>query len=241
MTQLVVNDLSKRFGTIQVIEGLNLSLPQGSRHAIIGPNGAGKTTLFNILSGWFRPDSGTIEIGGQRIGGRGPQAAVRAGVARSFQKNTLFDGLSVRENLWLALNASRRRKALRAGIEEELARVSAVMELDLWLDHDTKTLSYGQKRQLEVALTLAAHPRILLLDEPAAGTSPAERATLVRLLGSLPRDLTLVLVEHDMDVVFGVCDGITVLNYGRVIVTGAHEAVRNNAEVREAYLGRDNG
>lgn len=237
MTKLVVKGLSKSFGAIKVIESFDLSLVQGSRHAIIGPNGAGKTTLFNMLSGWFPPDSGTIEIDGRTVIHRTPQAIARAGVARSFQKNTLFDGLSVRESLWLALNA--RRKALTGDLREELARVSAMMELDTRLDHATNTLSYGQKRQLEVALALATGPQVLLLDEPAAGTSPAERATLVNLLGGLPLDLTLVLVEHDMDVVFGVCDGITVLNYGRVVISGNPEAVRNNADVREAYLGRD--
>jgi len=239
MSGLVVRGLSKSFGAIKVIESFDLTLRPGERHAVIGPNGAGKTTLFNMLSGWLAPDSGTIEIDGQEIRGRGPTAICHAGVARSFQRNTLFGRLTVHESLWLALNASRKRGALTGDLAAELGRIAAMMELDTRLGRETDTLSYGQKRQLEVALALACQPRILLLDEPAAGTSPAERATLVRLLGGLPGDLSLVLVEHDMDVVFGVCEAITVLNYGRVVISADPGTVRNDPDVRMAYLGRE--
>lgn len=239
MTHLSVRGLSKSFGALSVIDKFDLELPQGSRHALIGPNGAGKTTLFNMLSGWLTPDSGTVCIGGSSIIGISPQNVTRAGMARSFQKNALFDELTVGESLWLAINARKSRGHLEGTESETLHDVARQMELEAVLDTHTNTLSYGQKRQLEVALSLACGPDILLLDEPASGTSPAERAKLVRLLSSLPEHLTLLLVEHDMDVVFGVCDGITVLNYGCIVASGSPDEIKRDPAVRAAYLGRD--
>ena len=172
----------------------------------------------------------------------------QAGLARSFQKNTLFDGLTVAESLRLAVQAHSpvrfnfmqpARKF--GGLQQRAHEIARQMELESVFHRDVKTLSYGQKRQLEVGLALACSPKILLLDEPAAGTSPAERATLVRLLTTLPDDVTLLLVEHDMDVVFGVCSRITVLNYGRVVASGTPDEVRRDPEVRAAYLGESAG
>ena len=244
MSQLSVSDISKSFGALKVIDKFDLDLAVGERHAVIGPNGAGKTTLFNMISGWIPPDTGRIEVEGLDITGRSPQAVTQAGLARSFQKNTLFDGLTVAESLRLAVQAHSpvRFNFLQparkfGGLQQRAHEIARQMELETVFDRDVNTLSYGQKRQLEVGIALACSPKILLLDEPAAGTSPAERATLVRLLTTLPDDVTLLLVEHDMDVVFGVCERITVLNYGRVVASGTPDEIRRDPEVRAAYLG----
>ena len=244
MSQLTVSGISKSFGALRVIDRFDLDLAVGERHAIIGPNGAGKTTLFNMISGWIAPDSGRIEIEGLDITGRPQQAVTQAGLARSFQKNTLFDELSVAESLRLAVQAHSPARfnffqpARRFGaLQQRAHEIARQMELENVFPRQVRTLSYGQKRQLEVGLALACSPKILLLDEPAAGTSPAERTTLVRLLTSLPSDVTLLLVEHDMDVVFGVCSRVTVLNYGRVVASGSPDEVRRDPHVRAAYLG----
>ncbi|MCB1480485.1 MAG: ABC transporter ATP-binding protein [Rhodobiaceae bacterium] len=248
MSQLSVSDISKSFGALKVIDKFDLDLAVGERHAVIGPNGAGKTTLFNMISGWIPPDTGRIEVEGLDITGRSPQAVTQAGLARSFQKNTLFDGLTVAESLRLAVQAHSpvRFNFLQparkfGGLQQRAHEIARQMELETVFDRDVNTLSYGQKRQLEVGIALACSPKILLLDEPAAGTSPAERATLVRLLTTLPDDVTLLLVEHDMDVVFGVCERITVLNYGRVVASGTPDEIRRDPEVRAAYLGESAG
>ncbi|MFN0263703.1 ABC transporter ATP-binding protein [Tepidamorphus sp. 3E244] len=248
MTQLAVSNISKSFGALRVIDKFDLELKTGERHAVIGPNGAGKTTLFNMISGWLTPDTGTIKVEGKDLTGHSPQSVTQSGLARSFQKNTLFDGLTVGESLRLAVQAhskarfnflqpARRFKSINRRAHE----VARQMELENVFGSQVKALSYGQKRQLEVGLALACSPKILLLDEPAAGTSPAERATLVRLLTTLPDDVTLLLVEHDMDVVFGVCSHITVLNYGRIVASGTPDEVRRDPEVRAAYLGESAG
>ncbi|MFC5384768.1 ABC transporter ATP-binding protein [Aquamicrobium segne] len=243
--QLQINNVTKRFGGLRIIEGFDLELQAGARHAIIGPNGAGKTTLFNMISGWLVPTSGNISIDGKNIAGMSPEKVTEAGLARSFQKNTLFEGLSVLESLRLSIQArSRARFNFLAAassfkdIIEQACIAAEKMNLQDVLDRQVKTLSYGQKRQLEVAMALACSPKILLLDEPAAGTSPAERTLLMQLLNELPKEMTLLLVEHDMDVVFGVCSQITVLNYGRAVVTGTPEEIRQNEDVRAAYLGK---
>ena len=244
MSQLSIKDISKSFGALGVIDKFDLELNVGDRHAVIGPNGAGKTTLFNMVSGWIPPDKGSIEIEGLDITNHSPQQVTQAGLARSFQKNTLFDGLTVAESLRLSVQATSnvRFNFLQparsfGGLQQRAHEIARQMELEPVFHREVKTLSYGQKRQLEVGMALACSPKILLLDEPAAGASHAERSTLVRLLTNLPRNVTLLLVEHDMDVVFGVCSQITVLNYGRIVASGTPEEVRNDPEVRAAYLG----
>lgn len=248
MSQLSIDGVSKSFGALRVIDSFDLDLKAGDRHAVIGPNGAGKTTLFNMISGWITPDTGKIEIEGLDVTGHSPQSITQAGLARSFQKNTLFEGLTVAESLRLAVQSHSAARfnflqsARRFGsLQQQAHEIATQMELDTVFHADVKTLSYGQKRQLEVGLALACTPKVLLLDEPAAGTSPGERATLVRLLTTLPERITLLLVEHDMDVVFGVCDTITVLNYGRIVASGPPDEVRADPEVRAAYLGESVG
>jgi len=245
MAALEIDGLSKSFGALSVISNLTMSIADGERHAVIGPNGAGKTTLFNLITGWLACDRGTVRVDGTDIAGLPPQEVTRRGVARSFQRNTLMNGLSVDENLRLAAQAQDRSRfrlfADRRSFQAVLDRTRQAadrMQLGSVLDRTVNELSYGQKRQLEVAMALCSDPRILLLDEPAAGTSPAERAQLVELIKGLPREVTLVLVEHDMDVVFDVCQKITVLSYGKVLASGSPDSVRNSAHVREAYLGK---
>jgi branched-chain amino acid transport system ATP-binding protein len=245
MAALVLEDLTMSFGALEVIKDISLDIESGERHAIIGPNGAGKTTLFNLITGWLKPKRGRILLDGQSIAGMSPRRLSYRGLARSFQRNTLFEGLTVEENLRLACQAHRRAKYDPArdrtaykDILEKAHAAAETMALGDSLSKPVDELAYGQKRQLEVGIALCADPKILLLDEPAAGTSPGERTQLISLIGDLPRNVTLVLVEHDMDVVFEVSDRITVLDYGRLLATGRPEEIRESDAVREAYLGK---
>lgn len=245
MSALEVRNICKSFGGLEVIANLNLTIPAGQRHAVIGPNGAGKTTLFNLITGWQPPTRGEILIHGVPVRQGRPDAVTRGGLSRSFQKNMLLESLTVLENLRIACQASHpsRRSMFRskAGFPDIIRKARGFaeqMHLDTLLDRNVNELSYGQKRQLEVAVALCAEPKILLMDEPAAGTSPDERAGLIRMIRALPSDLTIVLVEHDMDVVFGICDLITVLSYGKVLATGTKEQVQSDPQVIEAYLGQ---
>ncbi len=242
---LHIHKLCKSFGALRVIDDLSLNVEPGERHAVIGPNGAGKTTLFNIVTGWLQPTSGDIWLNGHRMDGLSPQTAVRHGFSRSFQRNMLLEGVPVLENLRLACQAFsgsrwqmlRPATSYRAPIEK--ARdIAARLDLTDVLDTLVRELSYGKKRQLEVALALCPSPKVLLLDEPAAGTSTDERRKLISLIQSLPPELTLLLVEHDMDVVFELCTRITVLSYGKVLASGTVEEIRSNESVRDAYLGK---
>lgn len=245
MSALEVRNLSKAFGGLLVISDLDLKVPVGQRHAVIGPNGAGKTTLFNIITGWQPPTSGEILIHGKPVQQGRPDLVTRGGLSRSFQKNMLLESLTVLENLRVACQAFHRSRhsVLRSrqsfpDVVSKARIVAGQMHLDKCLDKEVKELSYGQKRQLEVAIALCAEPKVLLMDEPAAGTSPAERENLIDLINGLSSDLTILLVEHDMDVVFAICDVITVLSYGKVLATGTKDEIRSNPQVIEAYLGQ---
>jgi len=245
MSALEIRKLTKAYGGLEVIAGLDLTVPEGQRRAVIGPNGAGKTTLFNLITGWLPPTSGQILLHGVPVRKGRPDLVTRSGLSRSFQKNMLLENVTVLENLRIACQAFHpsRHSILRPAasfpeVVGKARRVSEQMHLDKCLHREVKELSYGQKRQLEVAIALCAEPKILLMDEPAAGTSPGERVNLIRLINELPANLTIVLVEHDMDVVFAICDVITVLSYGKVLATGPKEAIQADAEVIEAYLGR---
>jgi len=245
MSALEIRNLRKAFGGLQVISDLDLKVPSGQRHAVIGPNGAGKTTLFNIITGWQPPTSGEILIQGVPVQQGRPDLVTRGGLSRSFQKNMLLESVTVLENLRIACQAfhASRHSLLRlcrsfSDVVRKAHDAAAQMHLDNVLHRNVNELSYGQKRQLEVAIALCAEPKILLMDEPAAGTSPDERANLIKLINGLSSELTILLVEHDMDVVFAICDVITVLSYGKVLATGTKDQIQFNPQVIEAYLGQ---
>ena len=246
MSALEIRNLCKSFGGLEVIANLNLVIGDGQRHAVIGPNGAGKTTLFNLVTGWLPPTSGEILIHGAPLKHGHPDTVTRGGLSRSFQKNMLLENVTVLENLRIACQAfhSSRYSIFRSThsfpeVAIKARRIAEMMHLSALMNRVVKELSYGQKRQLEVAIALCAEPKILLMDEPAAGTSPDERERLVGLINNLPKNLTIVLVEHDMDVVFAICDIITVLSYGKILATGKKDEIQSNPEVIEAYLGQD--
>jgi len=241
---LHVAGLSKRFGGIVATDDIALNVPAGELHAVIGPNGAGKTTLIAQLSGQLMADSGRIRFEGHDITRLPPYKRSALGLARSFQITSLFLDLSVLDNVALAVQAhaghsfrfwrdARTETALREPAREALARVG----LDKRADWPASALSHGEHRQLELAMALAGSPRMLLLDEPMAGLGPEESARMVDMLRALKNELTILLVEHDMEAVFALADRITVLVYGRVIASGKPDEIRNNAAVRDAYLG----
>ena len=241
---LRVDNLAKRFGGIVATDDLNFGVPEGELHAVIGPNGAGKTTLIAQLSGQLSPDSGRIHFAGSDITAVPMYARSALGLARSFQITSLFLDLSVLDNVALAVQAhaghsfriwrdARREAELRDPARAALARVGLSGRADL----PASALSHGEHRQLELAMALASSPRMLLLDEPMAGLGPEESARMVTMLRELKKELTILLVEHDMEAVFALADRITVLVYGRVIATGKPEDIRGNAQVRDAYLG----
>jgi branched-chain amino acid transport system ATP-binding protein len=241
---LEIEDLSKRFGGVVASDAIALAVPQGELHAIIGPNGAGKTTLIGQLAGEIAPDAGRIRFAGRDITGLPIFRRSQLGLARSFQITSLFLDFTVLDNVALAVQAhaghsfrfwrdARSQSELRAPARAALARVGLVGRADVVVSN----LSHGEHRQLEIAMALATAPRMLLLDEPMAGMGPDESARMVKTLRELKRELTILLIEHDMEAVFALADRITVLVYGRIIASGTPEAIRANAEVRQAYLG----
>ncbi len=241
---LRLDRLVKSFGALQVTREVSLEVPQGVRHAIIGPNGAGKTTLFNLIAGELQPTSGSIEIGGRDATRLPPNRRARLGLARSFQRNNLFQSETVRNNLLLGDMASRGTGARfwpllsrESAAHERAEAVAAQVGLSDELERLVSELSYGAQRQLEVGLALIAQPKVLLLDEPTSGMSPEETGRMLRLVDDLPRDLAVLLIEHDMDLVFTHADRITVLNYGQVLMEGTPEEVRGSDVVQEIYLG----
>ena len=241
---LQVENLAKRFGGIVATDDLSIAIPEGQLHAVIGPNGAGKTTLIAQLSGQLTPDSGHIQFAGSDITALPMPARSALGLARSFQITSLFLDLSVLDNVALAVQAhaghsfhfwrdARGQVELRDPARAALARVGLTARENL----SASALSHGEHRQLELAMALASKPRMILLDEPMAGLGPEESARMVAMLRELKKELTILLVEHDMEAVFALADRITVLVYGRVIASGKPEEIRNNAQVRDAYLG----
>ena len=236
--------LVKNFGALQVTREVSLEVPLGVRHAIIGPNGAGKTTLFNLVAGELSPSSGHIYIGDREVTRKPPNQRARLGLARSFQRNNLFQSESVRNNLLLGDIAARgtgtRFWPLLSGEREAHRRageIAAQVGLSDLLERPVSQLSYGAQRQLEVGLALIARPKVLLLDEPTSGMSPEETGRMLRLIDELPRDLAVLIIEHDMDLVFSHADRITVLNYGQVLMEGSPDEVRGSDVVRDIYLG----
>jgi branched-chain amino acid transport system ATP-binding protein len=241
---LEVTDLRKVFGGVRAVDGVSLEVRAGERRAIIGPNGAGKTTLFNCLTGAAAPTAGRIALFGRDVTRLAEHRRVALGMGRTYQITNVFPGLTVLENVLLALNGTAPRKwvmhrtlehfaATRDRALDALARVGLPDRAAVTVRH----LSHGERRQLELALALAGAPRVLLLDEPAAGLAPGERARLADLLGGVDRAITVVLIEHDMAIALGLADRVTVLHRGQVIVEGTPDAVRRDALVREVYLG----
>ena len=236
--------LSKRFGAFDAVSNVSLSFAQGARHALIGPNGAGKTTLINLLTGVFPPTSGTVWLGQRDITGLPQHERVKQGMTRTFQINTLFPGLTVLESVVLAIAERQGRASVwyrtvaqERAIVDEASALLDVLQLRAERDEETRNLAYGKQRLLEIALALATRPSILLLDEPAAGIPTGESAELFGVIANLPRDVTIVFIEHDMDLVFRFAERITVLVGGTVLTEGTATEIARDARVREVYLG----
>ncbi len=240
---LATHGLTRRFGGLVAVRDVSISLRRGELHAVIGPNGAGKTTLVNMLSGEIAPTAGRIELAGRDVTGEPPWRMTVLGIGRSFQRTNIFAGLSVRENVRLAVQAvaaSPRRLFVRASRESELADRAerALARVGLTgAERRAGALSHGEQRQLEIAMALASEPKVLLLDEPLAGMGPEESQRMTGLLEELAREHALLLIEHDMDVVFAVADWMTVMAEGAVLAAGRPEAIRANVAVQQAYLG----
>jgi branched-chain amino acid transport system ATP-binding protein len=241
---LRVQGLSRRFGGLEAVSAVNLEVAAGTRTAIIGPNGAGKTTLFHLISGELPPTSGQIWAFGRDITRMSAHRRAAAGLGRTYQLTTLFPNLTVLENILLGVLALERTRyvALRPlrTFTRLYDRAQELLEpLDLWAVRDATVarLSYGEQRQLEIALALATRPRLLLLDEPTAGLSPAETQRVLGIVRELPREITVLLIEHDMAVVFGTCERIVVLQQGEVVADGTPDEVAGDRRVQEIYLG----
>jgi branched-chain amino acid transport system ATP-binding protein len=243
---LTVRGLRKSFGDTQIIRGVDLELDAGERRALIGPNGAGKSTLFHLISGQLAPTAGEIVFDGQRIAGWPPQRINRLGLARSFQITNVFPRLTVFENIRFAVMRSRglqysfwQRIDRVAGLREDTERLLESVRLQSHAHSLAGEMSYSGQRSLELAMTLASDPRVVLLDEPMAGMSTEETQYTLELIREVTAGRALLLVEHDMDVVFSLADRISVLVYGEVIATGTPDEIRADARVREAYLGEE--
>ncbi len=245
MTALELRDIHHDFSGLQVLTGIDLEIREGERHAIIGPNGAGKSTLFNIITGRYAPRRGLVLYRGRDITGAAPHTIARLGVGRSFQIINTFPRLSVFQNVRSAV-LSRRHMRLnpwsllerQSDVTREADEVLAMVGLDSRRDVPANALSYGEQRELEIALTVATRPELVMLDEPTAGLNSEDTRRAVALIRRVTEGRTLVMVEHDMEVVFDLADRISVIYYGRVLATGAPGEIRGNEEVKRAYLGR---
>jgi branched-chain amino acid transport system ATP-binding protein len=238
---LALHGVGRMFGALAAVGNVTLSVAPGERRAVLGPNGAGKTTLFNLICGDFPPTSGRVELFGQDITALPPHHRARNGVGRTYQTSLLFNGLSVEDNLVIAVRGAKPGRfswALPAAADRAKARELAErVRLSHLLPVEVAQLSHGQRRQLEVGMALACDPRLLMLDEPAAGLSPVERPELLKLMKDLPRSITLVVIEHDMDIALPVADLVTVMKDGEVVVEGAPDTIENDPVVQAIYLG----
>jgi branched-chain amino acid transport system ATP-binding protein len=244
-TAIAVEHLSKVFGGLRAVDDASLSVASGERRVLIGPNGAGKTTLFNCIAGTLQPTSGRVLLFGDDISRLAENRRAARGMGRTFQISNVFTDLTVLENLMLSIVGTDRRKwimhrpvgrftAERTRALDSLAKVGLAQRAD----ETVKFLSYGERRQLELALALNVDPKVLLLDEPCAGLSPSERQRFSQLVAGLPRAITLMMIEHDIDVALALADRVTVLHNGRIILDGTPDEVRADAQVREVYFGR---
>jgi branched-chain amino acid transport system ATP-binding protein len=245
VTALELRDIHHDFSGLQVLTGIDLEIREGERHAIIGPNGAGKSTLFNIITGRYAPRRGLVLYRGRDVTGAAPHTIARLGVGRSFQIINTFPRLSVFQNVRSAV-LSRRHMRLnpwsllerQADVTREADEVLAMVGLEDRRDVPANALSYGEQRELEIALTVATQPDLVMLDEPTAGLNSEDTRRAVALIRRVTERRTLVMVEHDMEVVFNLADRISVIYYGRVLATGTPDEIRSNEEVKRAYLGR---
>jgi len=245
MAILETKDLTKAFGALTAVNGVSLAVEAGTLHSIIGPNGAGKTTLFNLLTGTFPPSSGRILLDGRDITGTPASRAAHLGLARSYQRTSVFPAFSLLDNVWVAAFATglswsglawrktERYAEVTARARQALADVGLAGRAGV----PAREISHGEQRQLELAIALAAAPRVLLLDEPAAGLSPEETRKMVALVRSLKGRYTIVLIEHKMDIIMSVSDRISVMHFGSLIAEGTPGEIQKNPEVRRAYLG----
>jgi branched-chain amino acid transport system ATP-binding protein len=241
---LELKGLSKSFGGLHAVRDVTLAIMPGDRKAIIGPNGAGKTTLFNLITGIFPATSGQVLLFGRDITGWPSHRRTALGMARTFQITSLFPRLTVLDNVLLAIKGLRSSKFVMwrflSSYRDVYEKAHRLLEQASFLDRkdtEVRYLSHGEQRQLEIVLGLASDPKILLLDEPAAGLSSGESAEMAEFLGTLDPNLAILLIEHDMDVVFDVADHISVLHFGEVLETGPTEQIRRSAKVQEIYLG----
>lgn len=237
-------DVAKSFGGLAAVAGVSIEVAAGERRVLIGPNGAGKTTLFHCITGTLQPTRGSVLLFGHDVTGYPESRRTALGMGRTFQITNVFPDLTLLENLSLAILGTDRRKwvtyrpvaAFGEVRRQALAGLEAV-GLGARAELQVKLVSYGERRQLELALALGTRPKVLFLDEPCAGLSPSERQRIARMIAALPRAITVVMIEHDMDVALGLADRVTVMHQGRVILEGSPDEVRSNAEVRDVYFG----
>ena len=241
---LKVEDVSRNFGSLQALQSIDLSIDPGARHAIIGPNGAGKTTLFHIISGTVPPSSGRVHLFGRDITNVPAHRRALLGMSRTYQVTNLFPNLSVLDNVLLGIQAHRPMKLAmhrpRSSYRTLYDKADELLEtwgLSEARDSIARNLSYGEQRQVEILLALAGDPKVLLLDEPTAGLSTAETNTVTQLIRNLPRDMSILLIEHDMDVVFDLVDRITVLHMGQFLAEGTPAEIQADQSVTDIYLG----
>jgi branched-chain amino acid transport system ATP-binding protein len=244
MNALSVRDVAISFGGVHAVTGVSLELAPGERHVLLGPNGAGKTTLFNMVGGQLRPDRGSIALYGDDITRLQPFQRAHAGLARTFQITTLFPTLSVEDNMYLAIQAiAPARYAMvrdAASVADTVSRLESLLadwRFAAERHAIVRDLSYGEQRKLELAMALCRQPRLLLLDEPTAGLSTSETDNIITLLQGLSRDVTVLVIEHDMDVAFEIGERFTIMNQGAVVIDGKAEAIRANAEIQAIYFG----
>ncbi|MBQ6366978.1 MAG: ABC transporter ATP-binding protein [Erysipelotrichaceae bacterium] len=248
---LEVRDLGINFGGLRAVDGLNIDVEKNQLYGLIGPNGAGKTTVFNMLTGVYEPSDGTIKLNGELLNKKKPHEIARKGVSRTFQNIRLFKDLTVLENVLIALDTQADYSILTGilkmpkffrqekEMEEEAMRLLAVFGLDGDAQTLARNLPYGKQRELEIVRALGTHPKLLLLDEPAAGMNPQETQNLMDAIETLRNtfDISVLLIEHDMKLVMGICEKITVINYGTLLACGTPEEIQKNPQVIKAYLG----
>ena len=244
---LELEAVSRHFGALVALADINMTVAAGERRAVLGSNGAGKTTLFNAITGDFPPTTGRVRLFGEDVTDLPVHERIRRGLRRTYQISLLFNGLSVIDNIYLACRGvSRRRFSLRRPGRDDSAMEMAetllgAVHLEAARDMLVEALSYGQQRQLEIALALAGAPRLILFDEPAAGLSPTERSELIEILQSLPEHMGYIIIEHDMDVALRVSESVTMMHNGRVFREGTPQEIENDPEVQELYLGQGGG